>query len=370
MTDLPQLQAQLLQAATRRSRRRRWAVLVPRVAAAAALAVLAAVMLAPREPAAPERSSGGASLARLAALVPAFDRPERKGDRPRWPGAAEGSWRLLGRREGRRGWLGLVPAGREGPERLCLVADLRPIAEEGVDCRPAAGRLDGRSVLAAMRFGTRRQTIAVAAVPPRAELVVFTRPRGAPVAAAPTRDGLVVHSERAAISGLQLRGPDGVMVTETFGFRQRGIPAGLVDVYAAWRRPQAARDRRPVVVSRSPGPSTWGMVGEARLGVAQWMSWTGRSLCLYVIPSGARLGGATCVPQDEAYGGVLRTEAERAVHVLALPDRVESVDVVRAGGGADRYEVRDNGVAIPARRGDRELRLLDAEGMLLRTRRL
>jgi hypothetical protein len=333
------------------------------VAVVAALAI-AVAMLLPRGVAEPQFSSAGPSLERLAALIPAFARPAREGDRPRWPGAQRGEWRLLGRAEGRRGWLGLVPASAEDPESLCFVADWKPWAQEAVECRPAAGRLGGLKPLGVVTHEEgRRATFAMAVVPPRSDFVVFVTAEGRPLRVRPTADGLVGRGAQGGLRDLQFKRPDGVLSAEPFAFREPGVPPGLVDSYAAWRREQSPADRLPANVP-ARARQTWRRIGGAP-GVRQWMGWED-AFCVAARGSGAT--AVRCVAQDEGYGGVV-TSANR-MHVFALPDRVRTVDIVREDGSGDRYEVEENGAAVPARSGDRVARLLDANGGVLKCRDL
>jgi hypothetical protein len=368
MTDLPQLQEQLVAAAAaRRSRRRGGAMVLARGAGAALVAAAVVAVLVvpfggddPGERSADHPGGGG----ELRELVAAFGRPARAGDRPRWPGAQRGAWRRVGRAGERRVWL-----GRSGSE-LCLVVDWLPWAQESVRCRPASQALSGRRTLGHVDHEERgRIVFAIAVVPSGARTVGFLLRGGGELS--PQRGGAVAAARAPrdrSLSAVRFETLDGRRVVEPLRFRQPGVPAGIVDSFGVWRREQQASDRPPAGFVPPGRPETWRRVGTGRAGVRQWIRWSREGLCP-LVQVGDRLVNGRCAPEDQAFGGIV-TETGAGVRAIVAQNRMRWADVVRADGSGDRYRVTDNGVVVPARDGDRAVRLLDATGRVLRVWRL
>ncbi|MBE2319693.1 hypothetical protein DVA67_027235 [Solirubrobacter sp. CPCC 204708] len=344
MTDLPQLQADLTDAATRHRRRRRARRVTMRVAVAAA--VVAAVPLLvrdlgaadPERPATTPTPTVHGPMDTVEEAFAVFRRPATAGDKVPGLEAGEES-RFLGGSAAHPVWL--VKRGDE----LCLA--VRTTRNEPVPCGPESVFASGQALLARSSGGR------LVAVLPDAVTTVTAMSPGVRPSTLPA-DALLMLMTGGDGVRLEWTAPDGS--PRTYEVRGRG-PAAFWSRFWDVEIPQ---DR----LEGLPGARSLG----SEAGVSAWLVPRRDAVCLVVIAGRSENSGCRSPVSDTRFPIVVSAGARI---VAAFPDTLKALAVEP---GSARHTVWHNAIVIDGdaeliryedSAGERELRLPRQEDFVL-----
>ncbi|MDA0158643.1 hypothetical protein OM076_00080 [Solirubrobacter ginsenosidimutans] len=314
MTDMPELQAVLLDAARRRRRLRR----SRRVAAAAALPLAALVAVLALSPSVPERereapapSAKPATPTRVEDAYGVLRRPARRVDR--FAGEQPGD---VSRRIAATPTINvfLVLRGND----LCLVTATKQNRMGGMGCGPASTYLDGRRPIGSFSDEEGPSTL-VSVFPDGVAEATVTLADGSTVTR-PVKDNTFALDVPARPTKLQWTAPDGRPQQNEY-HAAPGFKAS--DFYSVLKRPE------------QPGDALDGLPGARRLlnleDATAWLVPRKSAVCLVLDVDGRRASGCRHKVGDVRFPLVvaLAGTPERIV-AAAFPDAAEHIQVLPA----------------------------------------